>query len=133
MAAQMAKQSCRWPPPQLLVPISLHRQRLRYRGFDQAVELTKQVARQLQVPWGMAIRRVRATTAQSQLTGKNRLNNVQSAFAAIGSIPERVTLVDDVMTTGATARSAAQMLRQCGARQVDVWVCARAERPGLAT
>jgi len=114
--------------PEALVPIPLHRQRLRQRGYDQALELARPLARQLGLPLrDDVLRRVRATAAQSRLDAGARRRNLRAAFAVRTgvSLPAHVALVDDVMTTGATARSAATALLRAGVRRVDVWVCAR--------
>lgn len=114
--------------PQALVPIPLHRGRLRRRGYDQSLELARPLARQLGVPLrDDLLRRVRATAAQSRLDAGARRRNLRGAFAvsAGAAAPSHVALVDDVMTTGATARSAATALLRAGVRRVDVWVRAR--------
>ena len=114
--------------PQALVPVPLHRNRLRQRGYDQALELARPLARRLAVPVrDDLLRRVRATAAQSRLDASARRRNLRGAFQVRNGVllPEHVALVDDVMTTGATARSAATALLHAGVRRVDVWVCAR--------
>lgn len=119
-------------PPELLLPVPLHRTRLRERGYNQALELARPLARH----WGVrldpfALVRVRATAAQMQLPAKQRLRNVRGAFAvrAGAAMPASVAVVDDVMTTGATAAELARVLRRAGVRRVEVWALARA---GLA-
>ncbi len=109
----------------VLVPIPLHATRLRARGYDQAGELTRSLSHVLQQPWGFALRRRVATQAQSALQASARRRNVHDVFDSVAPVPHHVVLVDDVMTTGATLRSAARTLRQAGASRVDAWVCAR--------
>ncbi|BDU14920.1 ComF family protein [Lysobacter auxotrophicus] len=114
--------------PLALVPIPLHRDRLRRRGYDQALELARPLARRLGVPLrDDLLRRVRATAAQSRLDAGARRRNLRGAFEVCAGppLPAHVALVDDVMTTGATARSAATALLRAGVARVDVWVCAR--------
>ncbi|WP_425497872.1 ComF family protein [Lysobacter arvi] len=114
--------------PEALAPIPLHRERLRRRGYDQALELARPLARRLGVPLrDDLLRRVRSTAAQSRLDAGARRRNLRGAFEVRtrASLPAHVALVDDVMTTGATARSAALALRRAGVQRVDVWVCAR--------
>ena len=114
--------------PETLAPIPLHRDRLRRRGYDQALELARPLARRLGLPLrDDLLRRVRATAAQSRLDAGARRRNLRGAFEvrAGASLPAHVALIDDVMTTGATARSAALALRRAGVQRVDVWVCAR--------
>jgi ComF family protein len=116
------------PRPDALIPIPLHRARLRTRGYDQALELARPLARALQVPLlGHALQRSRTTTAQSRLDAEARQRNLRGAFvvASAASIPRHVVLVDDVMTTGATLHVAARELHKAGVQRVDAWVCAR--------
>ena len=113
--------------PQALVPVPLHRARLRQRGYDQALELARPLASTLRLPLRTdVLRRVRATPAQSQLDATARRRNLRGAFqVAGGPLPAHVALVDDVMTTGATLHAAAKALRRAGVDRVDAWVCAR--------
>ena len=114
--------------PDALVPVPLHVARLRQRGYDQALELARVLARhhglRLRVD---LLRRVRATAPQSRLDAKARRRNLRRAFIASASagVPAHVALVDDVMTTGATLHAAAHALRRAGVIRVDAWVCAR--------
>jgi ComF family protein len=116
------------PRPQALVPVPLHPSRLRRRGYDQALELARPLARAFALPLHAdALRRVRATSAQSELDAASRRHNVRSAFfARAGALPGHVALVDDVMTTGATLAECARALQRAGVSRVDVWVAARA-------
>ena len=114
--------------PGALVPIPLSRARLRQRGYDQALELARPLARSL----GLALlpdglQRLRDTEAQSRLDAVGRRRNMRGAFATLRGVdlPDHVALVDDVMTTGATLHAAALALRRAGVRRVDAWVCAR--------
>lgn len=113
--------------PQALVPVPLHRARLRQRGYDQALELARPLASTLRLPLRTdLLRRIRATPAQSQLDAAARRRNLRGAFGvAAGPLPAHVALVDDVMTTGATLHAAATALRRAGVARVDAWVCAR--------
>jgi ComF family protein len=114
--------------PTALVPVPLHRARLRQRGYDQALELARPLARQLRIPLRTELlQRARNTAPQSrQQHASERHANLRGAFAATRGItmPAHVALVDDVMTTGATLRAAAQALHDAGVRRVDAWVCA---------
>lgn len=116
------------PRPQALVPLPLHRARLRRRGFDQALELARPLGRALDLPvLDGALVRQRATLEQSTLSAIGRRRNVRGAFAVYPNLPlpAHVALVDDVMTTGATLRAAAAALRKAGVARVDAWVAAR--------
>jgi ComF family protein len=129
LLAQLMVDTCsRLDRPDALVPVPLHRRRLRTRGYDQALELARPMARALGLPLRAdALRRVRATAAQSELSAPARRRNVRDAFIVAGTakLPSHVVLVDDVMTTGATLHAAAKALRRVGVQRVDAWVCAR--------
>lgn len=117
------------PRPQALVPVPLHRTRLRQRGYDQALELARPLARSLQLPLlADGLRRPLYTAPQSRLDAMQRRRNLHGAFTVqTGKAwPAHVVLVDDVMTTGATLIAAATALRRAGVARVDAWVCARA-------
>lgn len=115
--------------PAALVPVPLHATRLRARGYDQALELARPLARALEIPLlDEALARQRETAPQSELDAVARRRNLRGAFAlrAGAAVPAHVALVDDVMTTGATLHAAARALRRAGVTRVDAWVCARA-------
>lgn len=116
--------------PDLLVPVPLHRARLRERGFNQALEVSRHLARRLGVPLVQrGVRRTRATGRQSDLAAGERAANVRGAFAVDpGALSGHVAVVDDVMTTGKTAAEFARCLLRAGVERVDVWVCARAAK-----
>lgn len=101
----------------------------RARGYNPAEVLALALSRRLGIPF--ARRRLvkrRETEVQSRLPLSERGANVRRAFATAGRPPERVLLVDDVATSGATARECARRLAEAGARRVDVWCFARASR-----
>lgn len=111
-----------------LVPLPLHRSRLRRRGYDQALELARPLARALRIPLRPELLlRQRATAAQSTLDATARKRNLRGAFTVpTGAVlPAHVTLFDDVMTTGATLHAAAAALHAAGVARVAAWVCAR--------
>lgn len=129
LLSQLMFEACATAPrPLALVPVPLHRARLRQRGYDQALELAKPLARALALPLrhDLLLRR-RATAPQSELHAGERQRNLRGAFAASGAVevPAHVALVDDVMTTGATLHAAADALHRAGVARVDAWVCAR--------
>jgi ComF family protein len=116
------------PLPVALVPVPLHRQRLRERGYNQAHELARHAAGHLRLPvWARVLERHRDTAAQSGLPAAARGANVQACFAA-RPLPSgcRLALVDDVLTTGSTALEAARCLKAAGAAEVEIWVACRA-------
>lgn len=112
--------------PALLVPVPSSPGRLRERGFNPAAELARRVARRSGIPWTTdRLARLRHGEAQQGLGRRARLRNLRGSFEGSGRVPEHVALVDDVMTTGATANEASRELRRIGARRVEVWVVAR--------
>lgn len=118
------------PLPDLLLPMPLHPDRTRERGFNQAVEIGKALARRLDLTldW-RACRRLRATAPQAGLDLKARRRNLRGAFACdrdLGGL--RVALLDDVMTSGASLDALATAARRAGAADVTAWVVARALR-----
>lgn len=119
--------------PSLILPVPLHRSRLRQRGYNQALELARPLGRALGVPVRHdSLRRQRATAAQSELDAVGRRRNVRGAFAVREKgppLPAHVALLDDVMTTGATLAECARTLRRAGVPRVDVWALARAPSP----
>lgn len=115
--------------PDALVAIPLHRARLRQRGYDQALELARPLAKSLALPLPRNLLiRARRTQPQSELDALQRRRNLRGAFAVREGValPPHVALVDDVMTTGATLHAAARALLRAGVERVDAWVCARA-------
>jgi ComF family protein len=111
----------------VLVPVPLAPERERERGFNQAALLAERVARALRVSlrarW---LARTRATAPQTALNATERHDNVRGAFIASSSAAGAdVVLVDDVLTTGATAAECARALRAAGARSVGVLTVAR--------
>jgi len=111
-----------------LIPVPLHRSRLRQRGYDQALELARPLSRRLGLPLrANGLHRARDTPPQSRLDAAQRRRNLRDAFAwrTDAPPPAHAILIDDVMTTGATLHAAAQALQRAGAGRVDAWVCAR--------
>ncbi len=129
MAAAFAPlAACGAAIPATLIPVPLHRSRLRQRGYDQALELARPLSRRLGLPLrANGLHRARDTPPQSRLDAAQRRRNLRDAFAwtAAAPPPAHAILIDDVMTTGATLHAAAQALRRAGAQRVDAWVCAR--------
>ncbi len=116
------------PLPQALVPVPAHPRRLAERGFNQAVELARGIGRELDIPvFTDTVARIGSHPPQVGLSANQRRRNVRGAFAAVGLPPgvHRVAIVDDILTTGATARELARVLLRSGADQVQVWVVAR--------
>jgi ComF family protein len=115
------------PQGDLLLPLPLSPGRLRERGFNQAVELARPLARALGLPLELDIchRRVE-TTPQSLLPWKERRKNIRHAFECNTDLSgQSIIVVDDVMTSGATLDEFAATLKRHGAAHVSAWVAAR--------
>ncbi len=115
------------PPDAVVVPVPAHGQRVRERGVDHARQIAEAVARQWDRPcMPSLLRRTRDTRPQTGLTARQRQANVAGAFAASPLEGAAVVLVDDVMTSGATASSCAAALLVAGTEAVHVCTVARA-------
>jgi ComF family protein len=114
--------------PELLIPVPLHRNRYAERGFNQAIELARPIARRLEIPLSLSdCVRIRPTAPQTELAAEKRLRNLKNAFAVRRPLrAEYVALIDDVVTTEATVGALAKTLRKAGVARVEVWACARA-------
>lgn len=119
------------PRPDWVLPVPLSRERLRERGYNQAFELARRLAGAQGLRTSATLlQRWRDTPHQTGMTRQQRERNLRDAFwvddpGGLRLRGAHVALVDDVMTTGATAHAAALALRRAGARAVDVWVVAR--------
>ena len=115
--------------PDLIVPVPLYPTKEREREFNQATRLAEPLSAATQIPvHKRLLQRVRPTQTQTRLSREERLANVHNAFALRGGqrlSGERIVLVDDVFTTGATTGACARVLRAAGAGQVCVWTVAR--------
>lgn len=118
------------PPPTLLLPVPSHPRRLRQRGFNQAQELAVGLGRRLGIAVDCRLLTHRgAGVDQRQLDFKARQRNLRDAFAVKGLLAgRRVAVVDDVVTTGATAQAMSRVLQRAGAIEVEVWAMARTPR-----
>lgn len=111
----------------VLIPMPLHAGRLGERGFNQAAEIARRLARHLQLPWlPLACQRLRNTPPQAGLDLKARRRNLRGAFRCNMDLSgKRVALVDDVMTSGASLDELARTVKKAGAASVAAWVVAR--------
>lgn len=120
--------------PECLLPVPLARKRLRERGFNQAAMLARWLNEDLNIPWDEhLLSRPRETVAQQDLDARTRKRNLHQAFALADDAQVKgrhLALIDDVLTTGATASSLARLLMDAGARQVDVYCLARTPKHG---
>jgi ComF family protein len=124
--------AARWPcwmtPPDLVIPIPLHQKRQRQRGYNQSALLARPLANAKKLDYNsFALRRIRHTKPQVGLGPEDRAINVKDAFVADpASVAGRnILLIDDVLTTGATMRSAAETLLSAGAASVSAYCLAR--------
>jgi ComF family protein len=115
----------------LVVPVPMHWWRKWSRGFNQAELLARGVARRTGIPVTRALKRRRRTLAQAGLTLAQRRENLTAVFRVTARNRvegRRVLLVDDVLTTGATASACAETLKRAGARSVVLLTLARVDR-----
>ena len=120
-------EACAVPQSDVLVPIPLHPRRLRQRGYDQARLLADGASKRFRLPVAPLLRRVRETGQQVGRDRTSRERSVRGAFAPAGEVlGARICLIDDVLTTGATASAAADALLMAGAARVEVRTLGRA-------
>lgn len=117
--------------PDFISPVPLHWRRLLGRGFNQSHYLATLLAHALELPLLNSARRIRPTDKQQALKRKARLRNLREAFVVDAKVVagKHVALVDDVVTTGATAEALSLALKQAGALHVEVWALARTPAP----
>lgn len=128
LAALMSKNLDGANKPDCLLPVPLHRKRLRERGYNQAGELARALAKRFAIPVVRAAVRVRHTPAQSSLSLAQRERNVQGAFQLRHSFLENyrhIAIIDDVVTTGSTVNELARILRLAGMEKIQIWSFAR--------
>jgi ComF family protein len=129
LAQMMADAWATWHMPvDLVLPIPLHAERERKRGYNQSTLLTRAFCNLAALAYAEdALQRTRFTTPQVGLTAVERLQNVQNAFQADARVAgKQVLLIDDVCTTGATMAAAAKALYAAGAQTVSGYCVARA-------
>ena len=128
MAARFTKQlaSGQLLLPQAIIPVPLHRSRLRQRGFNQSIELISPFARQHNIPLlRQTVYRNRDTGEQKDLTESMRKTNIANAFSIAEPVNyQHVAIFDDVITTGATCAALRELLLQHGVNKVEIWCCA---------
>ncbi|MCK5917942.1 MAG: ComF family protein [Cocleimonas sp.] len=114
--------------PEIIIPVPLHKKRSRQRGFNQALEIARPIAKELNIPILVnAIERIKHTEAQSLLSALERRKNLHNSFVFSKPITaEHIVLVDDVVTTGTTVYELATLLKKSGVKKVGVWAVARA-------
>lgn len=114
-----------------LVPVPMHPQRLKIRGFNHAAVLAKLLAKQLALPYDLHFcQKIRNTEPQASLNSAQRHSNLQQAFTAKPSSYPMITLIDDLVTTGSTVEELARVIKQQSPScRVQVWCLARTIAP----
>ena len=125
LAHSLLESGAAWP--ELLIPVPLHPLRLRDRGYNQALEIARPLAKILGIPVDADVCvRSRAFTPQEGLDRAKRRANVRGAFKVGGPIRARhIAVIDDVVTTGSTTAELARVLLHAGADRIDIWGVAR--------
>ena len=127
-AVKSAYAPCERPDCLIVTPIRV--ERLRQRGFNQALQMARVLGRQLNLPVRTGLLTCeRKVVPQKSLRAQARRTNLRGAFRIGAPCSGHVALVDDVMTTGATARELSALLLQAGAHRVDIWCLARTPEP----
>lgn len=113
--------------PECILPVPLHPKRLRERGFNQAVEIGKIVAKALQLPLDYKLcQRIKFTQPQSVIPAEARISNIKSAFEVKKRAPyQHIAIIDDVITTGCTVNEMSRYLKKAGVKRIQVWCIAR--------
>jgi ComF family protein len=111
----------------VLVPVPVHVERMRVRGYNQAELIAWEFAKRSRLPVSPWLRRVRPTTKQHQLNRAARLANLRGAFEVTANVlvPPAIIMVDDIITTTATLEACASVLRASGAERVYGFAVAR--------
>lgn len=114
-------------PPDLLIPMPLHKRALKARGFNQSAEIARVLSKRLKIPMELKLcSRVIDTVEQKSLSVADRIRNIKGAFSLEqGLSGERVGIVDDVVTTGASVNELTRIIMANGARSVEVYCLAR--------
>ena len=115
----------------VVVPVPMHWRKSLDRGFNQSELLARELARKRNLPLAKALRRKRAGSVQASLSSAERRRNVAGVFevrSAKDIHNQRILLIDDVMTTGATASAWASVLKRAGAKSVTLLTVARVDR-----
>lgn len=112
--------------PACIIPMPLHRKRLKERGFNQALELARPIANYFNLALDLNhCQRIKATQPQMLTPAKLRHKNIKNAFYAQPVAVKHVAVIDDIITTGHTMIEICKTLRKAGVEKIDVWACAR--------
>lgn len=115
--------------PELIIPVPLHPQRLRERGYNQALEIAKTTSKLLSLPISTNnCIRSKPTLPQTSLHIHERADNMKHAFTLKKLVSAKhIAIIDDVVTTGQTVSEISQLFRHAGVSQIDIWCCARTQ------
>lgn len=129
MATKLIKHYQHKQLPELIIPVPLHKQRLRERGYNQALELARPIAKKLKIPLDFnSCTRTKNTTAQTLIPAKQRSQNLKNAFTINKNISaQHVAIIDDVTTTGNTIQELSKILYQANINKIDIWCCAKTD------
>lgn len=112
--------------PDLITSVPLHWSTLLRRGFNQSEIIARLLANKTGLPYRAVVGKRVRTSKQQALSRRERLNNLRQVFDLCADVAgKHIVVVDDVVTTGATAETLARLLKKVGARRVDVWALAR--------
>jgi ComF family protein len=128
LASYLKEQYQNQSKPEVIIPVPLHHERLRERGYNQALELARPIAKRLKIKIDYSsVIRTKNTLAQARLSAKKRKQNIKQAFN-VEKIKnyKHVAVIDDVITTGNTATELCEILYKKGIGKIDVWCCAKA-------
>jgi len=124
--AKTIKQQPRYELPQALIPVPISKFKRFRKGYNQTEILASFLSNSLNIKIeNQLVTKIRDTTAQAQLNAKERKKNLHAAFSVVNNHYKHLAIVDDVMTTGATAAEIAKVLKAAGVEKVDLWVLAR--------
>jgi competence protein ComFC len=107
--------------------VPLSKTKLRWRGFNQAQEIAKNISLKLEIPYQKILRKEKRTLAQAQLSKKKRIQNLKNSFSIIQETNKNVLLVDDIYTTGTTINECTKELKKSGVKKVIGITIARTE------
>lgn len=109
----------------VLVPVPLHKRRQKWRGFNQAEEISKVIAQKTKLELSNVLNRQRYHKPQAKLSEEERLKSLNNAFIKTGEIPPAILLIDDVVTTGTTVNECSKILKEAGAKKIIVLTIAK--------
>lgn len=114
--------------PEVIIPVPLHVKRLKERGFNQSLELAKEVSQHCKIPIDyQTCKRIRETSPQSLLSFSKRKKNIKNAFDChINFSAKHVAIFDDVITSAETVNALSKVLRLRQVEKIDIWCIARA-------